>query len=270
MASLCSFSPPPVALSGRRKRRWQSRSRALAWSPRRSSCCPRWAGTACSRRSPPSTTRPGTTVTPSEQTVTAAAAQKPAITPTDFSIVNQPGTSSYPISGYSWALVYTHQPDQARGQALVPCSTGSPTTARPTPPPTATCPCHPRFSNSPTPCSSRSPAPPHTAPELTTVGTPSGPGALPGPAATRSRRSRLLSSRPCSASIAPPPRVSTAAGRTRSWHAARWSGILTDIHLSAIQEGDPGQHHHQGSRIIRKRKVTMLGGSAWPLGGYCQ
>ena len=26
---------------------------------------------------------------------------------------------SYPITGYSWALVYAHQPSQARGQALV-------------------------------------------------------------------------------------------------------------------------------------------------------
>jgi len=61
----------------------------------------------------------GNYVTPSAQTVAADAAQKPAITPTDFSIVNQPGAASYPISGYSWALVYTHQPSQARGQALV-------------------------------------------------------------------------------------------------------------------------------------------------------
>ena len=60
----------------------------------------------------------GNYVIPWAQTVAAAAAQKPAITPTDFSIVNQPGASSYPISGYSWALVYTHQPNQARGQAL--------------------------------------------------------------------------------------------------------------------------------------------------------
>ena len=60
----------------------------------------------------------GTYVTPSVQTVTADAAQKPAITPTDFSIVNQAGASSYPISGYSWALVYTHQ-GQAKGLALV-------------------------------------------------------------------------------------------------------------------------------------------------------
>ena len=61
----------------------------------------------------------GNYVLPSPQTVTAAAAQKPAITPTDFSIVNQPGASSYPISGYSWALIDTRQPSQATGQALV-------------------------------------------------------------------------------------------------------------------------------------------------------
>ena len=61
----------------------------------------------------------GNYVLPSTQTIAAAAAQKPAITPTGFSIVNQPGASSYPISGYSWALIYTHQPDQATGQALV-------------------------------------------------------------------------------------------------------------------------------------------------------
>ena len=32
---------------------------------------------------------------------------------------DQPGASSYPISGYSWALIYTRQTDQATGQALV-------------------------------------------------------------------------------------------------------------------------------------------------------
>ena len=36
-----------------------------------------------------------------------------------FSIANQPGANSYPITGYSWALIYTHQPNQARGQKLV-------------------------------------------------------------------------------------------------------------------------------------------------------
>jgi phosphate transport system substrate-binding protein len=61
----------------------------------------------------------GNYVTPSIQTVAADAAHKPHVTPAEFSIVNQPGATSYPISGYSWALVYTHQPGQARGQALV-------------------------------------------------------------------------------------------------------------------------------------------------------
>ena len=58
-------------------------------------------------------------VIPSTRSVAAAAAQKPDITPTDFSIVNQPGAASYPITGYSWALVYARQPAQATGQALV-------------------------------------------------------------------------------------------------------------------------------------------------------
>jgi phosphate transport system substrate-binding protein len=61
----------------------------------------------------------GNYVLPTTQTISAAAAQKPHITPADFSIVNQPGASSYPISGYSWALIYTRQPSQATGQALV-------------------------------------------------------------------------------------------------------------------------------------------------------
>ncbi len=61
----------------------------------------------------------GNYVTPSAQSVAVDAARKPAITAASFSIVNQPGATSYPISGCSWALVYTRQPDQATGQALV-------------------------------------------------------------------------------------------------------------------------------------------------------
>jgi phosphate transport system substrate-binding protein len=63
--------------------------------------------------------RAGHYVIPTTATITAAAAQNPHVSATDFSIVNEPGTSSYPITGYSWALVYTHQPSQAAGQALV-------------------------------------------------------------------------------------------------------------------------------------------------------
>ena len=61
----------------------------------------------------------GNYVTPSTQSVAAHAAQKPGITAADFSIINQPGATSYPISGYSWALVYTRHPGQATGQSLV-------------------------------------------------------------------------------------------------------------------------------------------------------
>ena len=105
----------------------------------------------------------GNYVTPSIQSVAADAAQKPSITPTDFSIVNQPGASSYPDQRVQLGAGL-HPPAQTRPKARhwSPCWTGSPTTARPTPPPTATCPCQPRSSNSPAPCSSRSPAPqPH-------------------------------------------------------------------------------------------------------------
>jgi phosphate transport system substrate-binding protein len=51
--------------------------------------------------------------------VVADAAQKPGIIPVDFSIVSQPGPASYPISGYSWALIDTRQPNQSTGQDLV-------------------------------------------------------------------------------------------------------------------------------------------------------
>ncbi len=61
----------------------------------------------------------GNYTVPTTASISADAAQKPAITPTDFSIVNEPGVDSYPISGYSWALVYTHQPSQATGEELV-------------------------------------------------------------------------------------------------------------------------------------------------------
>jgi phosphate transport system substrate-binding protein len=56
---------------------------------------------------------------PSAQSVAADAAQKSGITPADFSIVNEPGAASYPISGYSWALVCARQHNQATGQGLV-------------------------------------------------------------------------------------------------------------------------------------------------------
>lgn len=56
---------------------------------------------------------------PSLKTVAADAAQRPNITAVSFSIVNQAGASSYPISGYSWALVYQLQKNTTEGTAVV-------------------------------------------------------------------------------------------------------------------------------------------------------
>jgi phosphate transport system substrate-binding protein len=48
----------------------------------------------------------------------AAAAQKPALSATDFSITDEPGDSSYPIAGFTWAFVRTSISDSAKGKAL--------------------------------------------------------------------------------------------------------------------------------------------------------
>ena len=61
----------------------------------------------------------GKFVSPSLTSVAADASQKPNITSVDFSIVDQAGAASYPISGYSWALVYQLQKNQALGTTLV-------------------------------------------------------------------------------------------------------------------------------------------------------
>ncbi|HYM51577.1 MAG TPA: phosphate ABC transporter substrate-binding protein PstS [Candidatus Limnocylindrales bacterium] len=61
----------------------------------------------------------GNFVLPSAAGATAAAAAKPNVTPTDFSIVNAPGKDSAPIAGYSWAMLYKDQTDKTKGQATV-------------------------------------------------------------------------------------------------------------------------------------------------------
>ena len=60
----------------------------------------------------------GNYVQPTVAAITADAARKPAITPDNFSIVNEPGPASYPISGYSWVLLSARQPSTATGKAL--------------------------------------------------------------------------------------------------------------------------------------------------------
>jgi phosphate transport system substrate-binding protein len=54
----------------------------------------------------------------SKETVSSAAATKATISATDFSIVDRPGAHSYPIAGYSWAMVYQTNPDKARARMI--------------------------------------------------------------------------------------------------------------------------------------------------------
>ena len=60
----------------------------------------------------------GTYLYPTLSSVSAAASQFPSVSYTNFSIVNAPGSGSYPICGYSWGLVYQKQTNQSRGIAL--------------------------------------------------------------------------------------------------------------------------------------------------------
>ena len=61
----------------------------------------------------------GAYVVPSAATVGADADQKTGITPTNFSIVNEPGATSYPISGYSWAILLQKQTSATTGAQVV-------------------------------------------------------------------------------------------------------------------------------------------------------
>ena len=65
----------------------------------------------------------GQFVTPSIAAVTAAAAGAAAALPatTDYrvSIVNAPGAGAYPISSFTWLLVYRNQSDAAKGKKLL-------------------------------------------------------------------------------------------------------------------------------------------------------
>ena len=50
---------------------------------------------------------------------TAAAAKKPSVNSTDFSITDQEGDSSYPLTTFSWALLKKSQADTNKGRAVV-------------------------------------------------------------------------------------------------------------------------------------------------------
>ncbi|HEX2681652.1 MAG TPA: phosphate ABC transporter substrate-binding protein PstS [Candidatus Dormibacteraeota bacterium] len=50
---------------------------------------------------------------------TAAAAQNTSVGPTNFSITNEPGDTTYPIAGFSWIILRTSYDDSAKGKAVV-------------------------------------------------------------------------------------------------------------------------------------------------------
>ena len=62
--------------------------------------------------------RAGKWVACSEATVAAAAATKPSVSATNFSIVDAAGANSYPVSGYSWVVVYKKPSDSGRAKEL--------------------------------------------------------------------------------------------------------------------------------------------------------
>ena len=49
---------------------------------------------------------------------TAAAAQNTNVSPTNFSITDEPGDTTYPIAGFSWVIVHTSYSDANKGKAI--------------------------------------------------------------------------------------------------------------------------------------------------------
>lgn len=62
--------------------------------------------------------RAGASVAPTPASVLAAAAQFPGVTAAHASIVDAPGATSYPIAGYSWALIRSRLADAAHRRAV--------------------------------------------------------------------------------------------------------------------------------------------------------
>jgi phosphate transport system substrate-binding protein len=61
----------------------------------------------------------GKFVTASVAGATAAAAQNTSVSPTNFSITNEPGDTTYPIAGFSWVMIRTSLSDSTKGKAVV-------------------------------------------------------------------------------------------------------------------------------------------------------
>jgi phosphate transport system substrate-binding protein len=60
----------------------------------------------------------GSYVAPTEASIAAAGAKATSLSPTDFNVVNESGSGTYPIANFSWTLVYQKQTDTSTGIAL--------------------------------------------------------------------------------------------------------------------------------------------------------
>jgi phosphate transport system substrate-binding protein len=61
----------------------------------------------------------GQFVGPTPAGASAAAAANTTLSPTNFSIVNEPGPTTYPIAGFSWVILRTSYSDAEKGKAIV-------------------------------------------------------------------------------------------------------------------------------------------------------
>ncbi len=60
----------------------------------------------------------GSFVLPSSYTIGQAGAQAASLSASHFSIIDEPGPSTYPLANFSWTLLYKKQADAAKGTAL--------------------------------------------------------------------------------------------------------------------------------------------------------
>jgi phosphate transport system substrate-binding protein len=60
----------------------------------------------------------GSFVAPSIAAIAAAGAQAPALSPSNFSIIDEPGAGTYPLANFSWTLLDQKQTDTTKGIAL--------------------------------------------------------------------------------------------------------------------------------------------------------
>jgi phosphate transport system substrate-binding protein len=60
----------------------------------------------------------GSFVAPSSQSIAQAGAQATGLSATNFAIIDEPGSGTYPLANFSWTLLYQKQANAATGVAL--------------------------------------------------------------------------------------------------------------------------------------------------------